>query len=157
MQKIKKFKISLRPASVRKNFKTLAGGPDSLTPEAEELIIRNHSMTPADTTLVIELAADFADVHAVDHDGPPRQTIHVAWDEAASGDGPIGMIVLSPLAKGAGYTNNIHYTHSSTLRTLEQIFGVTPLLGDAVRIPRLRPLRVLPVGHTEKDERRHPP
>ena len=34
------------------------------------------------------------------------------------------MIVLSPLAKGGGYTNTIHYTHSSTLRTLQEIFGV---------------------------------
>jgi hypothetical protein len=42
------------------------------------------------------------------------------------------MIVLSPLARGGGYFNNIHYTHSSTLRTFQEIFGVTPLLGDAV-------------------------
>jgi phosphatidylinositol-3-phosphatase len=39
--------------------------------------------------------------------------------------------VLSPDAKGAGYSNSIHYTHSSTLRTLQEIFGVTPLLGGA--------------------------
>ena len=47
------------------------------------------------------------------------------------GDGPIGMIVLSPLAKGGGYHNALHYTHSSTLRTLQKIFGVTPFLGGA--------------------------
>jgi len=41
------------------------------------------------------------------------------------------MIVLSPSAKGGGYSNAIHYTHSSTLRTLEEIFGVSPLLGAA--------------------------
>ena len=41
------------------------------------------------------------------------------------------MIVLSPFAKGSGYSNSIHYTLSSTLRTFEEIFGVTPLLGDA--------------------------
>src|SRR5579862_1890993 len=41
------------------------------------------------------------------------------------------MIVLSPLAKGGGYSNTVHYTHSSTLRTLEEIFNVGPLLGDA--------------------------
>jgi hypothetical protein len=41
------------------------------------------------------------------------------------------MTVLSPFAKGHGYQNSIHYTHGSTLRTLEEIFGVTPLLNDA--------------------------
>ena len=57
--------------------------------------------------------------------------LFITWDEAGTGDGPIGMIVLSPLAKGKGYQNSIRYTHGSTLRTLEEIFGVSPLLGDA--------------------------
>jgi hypothetical protein len=57
--------------------------------------------------------------------------VFVTWDEAANGDGPIGMIVLSPFGKGHGYQNSIHYTHGSTLRTMQEIFGVTPFLGDA--------------------------
>jgi hypothetical protein len=57
--------------------------------------------------------------------------ILVTWDEGEGGDGPIGMIVLSPLAQSGGYSNTIHYTHSSTLRSLQEIFGVAPLLGDA--------------------------
>jgi len=57
--------------------------------------------------------------------------LFITWDEAATGDGPIGMIVLSPLAKGNGYENFIPYTHGSTLRTFEEIFGVSPLLNDA--------------------------
>lgn len=57
--------------------------------------------------------------------------LFVTWDEAATGDGPIGMIVLSPFAKGNGYQNSIHYDHGSTLKTMEEIFGVTPLLGHA--------------------------
>jgi len=57
--------------------------------------------------------------------------IFITWDEATSGDGPLGLLVLSPDAKGGGYANTIRYTHSSTLRTLQEIFGVTPLLGDA--------------------------
>ena len=57
--------------------------------------------------------------------------VFLTWDEAASGDGPIGMVVLSPDAKGNGYSNAIHYTHSSTVRTLEEIFGAAPLLRDA--------------------------
>jgi hypothetical protein len=42
--------------------------------------------------------------------------------------------VLSPFAKGSGYSNALHYTHSSTLRTLEELFGLTPLLGDAANV-----------------------
>jgi hypothetical protein len=57
--------------------------------------------------------------------------VFITWDEGEGGDGPVGMIVLSNNAKGGGYSNTIQYTHSSTLRTLEEIFGVTPLLGDA--------------------------
>jgi hypothetical protein len=56
--------------------------------------------------------------------------ILITWDESEGGDFPIGMIVLSPLAK-PGYSNTIAYNHSSTLRTLQEIFGVTPLLGGA--------------------------
>jgi hypothetical protein len=66
--------------------------------------------------------------------------IFITWDEGEGGDGPIGMIMLSPDAKGGGYSNTIHYTHSSTLRTLEEIFGVTPLLGDAAHATDLSDL-----------------
>ena len=60
--------------------------------------------------------------------------LFIVWDEGDeilgnASDGPIGMIVLSPLAK-KGYTNQTAYTHSSMLRTIEEIFGV-PLLRDA--------------------------
>ncbi len=64
------------------------------------------------------------------------------WDEGASGDGPIGMIVVSPKAKGGGYANTIAYDHSSTLRTIEEIFGVTPMLGDAANATDLSDLFV---------------
>ncbi len=57
--------------------------------------------------------------------------IIITFDEAWLFDGPIGMVVLSPLAKGGGYHNNIKYDHSSLLRTLQEIFAVTPLLRNA--------------------------
>ena len=66
--------------------------------------------------------------------------IFITWDEGEGGDGPIGLIVLSPDAKGGGYSNTVYYTHSSTLRTIEEIFGVTPLLGDAAHATDLRDL-----------------
>jgi hypothetical protein len=50
----------------------------------------------------------------------------ITWDEGTNdSDGPIGLIALSPYAKGHGYSNAIHYTHSSTLLTIEEIFGLT--------------------------------
>jgi hypothetical protein len=64
--------------------------------------------------------------------------VFVTWDEAEIhlpdclfADCPIGLFVLSPLAKGGAYTNQLPYDHSSTLRTMQEIFGVTPLLRGA--------------------------
>ncbi len=64
--------------------------------------------------------------------------VFVIWDEAEDtaqyGDGPVGLFLVSPFAKGEGrreYRNRIHYDHSSTLKTIQEIFGVTPLLGAA--------------------------
>ena len=58
----------------------------------------------------------------------------ILWDEGEDNtpfqDGPIGMFVLSPFAK-TSYQNTIHYDHSSMLKTFQEIFGVTPLLGGA--------------------------
>ncbi|MDP9001183.1 MAG: alkaline phosphatase family protein [Myxococcota bacterium] len=57
--------------------------------------------------------------------------LFIAWDEADGGDGPIGLFALSPIAK-AGYSNTTtYYDHSSLLKTLQEIFGVTPLLRHA--------------------------
>jgi hypothetical protein len=66
--------------------------------------------------------------------------LFITWDEGEGDDGPIGLLVLSPLAKGGGYANTIQYTHSSTLRTIQELFGVTPLLGDAANATDLRDL-----------------
>jgi len=67
--------------------------------------------------------------------------LFITWDEGiGTSDGPIGMIVLSPLAKGKGYYNDTYYSHSSTLRTFQEIFGVTPLLGDAANAKSLSDL-----------------
>jgi phosphatidylinositol-3-phosphatase len=66
--------------------------------------------------------------------------VFITWDEAERADGPIGMIVLSRLAKGNGYGNAIHYDHGALLRTLEEIFGVTPYLGNAATQPDLKDL-----------------
>lgn len=57
--------------------------------------------------------------------------IFILWDEGPGvSDGPIGMIALGKKVK-VGYENQIPYTHSSTLRTVQKIFGLSPYLGDA--------------------------
>lgn len=58
--------------------------------------------------------------------------IFITWDEGEGGvDGPIGMIVLSPFAKGNGFQSSTHFDHSSTVKTVEEIFGLSPLIGHA--------------------------
>jgi phosphatidylinositol-3-phosphatase len=66
--------------------------------------------------------------------------IFITWDEADIGDGPIGMIVLSPFAKGEGYNNSIHYDHGALLRSVEEIFGIAPYLGNAANQTDLKDL-----------------
>jgi hypothetical protein len=56
--------------------------------------------------------------------------LFVTFDESEGGDLPIAMIVASPLAK-PGYASTIQFTHSSTLRTMQEIFGVQPFLRAA--------------------------
>jgi phosphatidylinositol-3-phosphatase len=65
--------------------------------------------------------------------------VFITWDESEGGEQPIGMIVLSPFAK-AGYANAIRYTHSSMLRTAQEIFAVQPLLRDAANATSLSDL-----------------
>ena len=60
----------------------------------------------------------------------------ILWDEGdesllgKASDGPIPLLVLSPKAK-VGYKSSTKLTHSSTLRTVQEIFGVGPFLRDA--------------------------
>jgi fibronectin type 3 domain-containing protein len=67
--------------------------------------------------------------------------LFITWDEGSSdSDGPIGLIALSPFAK-PGYSNSIHYTHSSLLRTIQEFLGVsTSFLGDAANATDLSDL-----------------
>ena len=72
--------------------------------------------------------------------------IMVWWDETEGTNAndfshTLPFIVISPLAKGNDYSNTIDYTHSSTLRTLQEIFGVDgPFLGDAANATDLSDL-----------------
>jgi hypothetical protein len=66
--------------------------------------------------------------------------LFIVWDEAQTGDGPIPMILLSPFAKGNHYSNTIYYTHSSMLRTMQEIFSVYPYIRYASGAKDLRDL-----------------
>ena len=49
------------------------------------------------------------------------------------------IIGISMAARG-GYSNAVRYSHSSTLRSLQEIFGVGPLLCDAANATNLSDL-----------------
>jgi hypothetical protein len=61
--------------------------------------------------------------------------VMITWDEAEpeTSDGPIGFIALSKSAK-VGYAGMVKYTHASTVKTVQELLKLTPLLrhaGDA--------------------------
>ncbi len=58
--------------------------------------------------------------------------LFITWDEGSGSDtnNPIGMIIESPFVK-KGYTNSLDYSHASYVKTVEEIFNLSPLLGFA--------------------------
>ena len=64
----------------------------------------------------------------------------IVWDEddcsgfsfGGTTDDPIGLFVISPLAKGAGYVSAVHADHYSLLATIEDGLGL-PRLGKAAQ------------------------
>ena len=95
----------------------------------------NNAIEQGDLWLSSTIPAILASAAYRDHG-----LILITWDESELFDLPIGLIALSPLAKGNGYFNQVPYTHSSTLRSLQEIFQVTPLLGDAANATDLSDL-----------------
>ena len=62
----------------------------------------------------------------------------VIWnDETEGGDDPSRtstLIAISPLAKGNAFDSTLNYTHSSDLKSMQELFGVygpNGFLGDA--------------------------
>jgi len=68
----------------------------------------------------------------------------VAGDNADDFNHTVGEIVISPRAhpnvNGLPYASSINYTHSSDLRTMQEIFRVGPFLGDAANATDLSDL-----------------
>jgi hypothetical protein len=68
--------------------------------------------------------------------------LFITWDESEGGTGtPIGLIAISPFAK-PGYSNAIPYTHSSLLRTVQDVFALRPFMRDAANATSLDDLFV---------------
>ncbi|MDI3193950.1 alkaline phosphatase family protein [Pseudarthrobacter sp. AL07] len=71
--------------------------------------------------------------------------ILILWDEMGwDGNYPSGLIVNSPYGK-TNYSNTIAYNHGSTLRTVQEIFGVGPLLRQASTATDLSDLFTIPL------------
>ncbi len=85
----------------------------------------SDSVKNGDDWLAAELPAMIDYVNA--HDG----VVFVTWDESEGGDHPIGMIALGPFARVGFTESTTHYTHGSLLRSVQEIFAVTPYLNDA--------------------------
>jgi hypothetical protein len=67
--------------------------------------------------------------------------IFITWDEGTGGvAGPYGTLVISSWAKGGGYRNTNRFDHATTLRTIQEIFGVRPFLSSAANAPSLSDL-----------------
>jgi len=95
----------------------------------------NNSVLQVDSWLAAEVPR-ILNSAAFTNDG----ALFITWDESYETDSRIGMIVLSPFARGGGYANTTYYTHSSMLRTLQEMFGIGPFLGDAANATDLSDL-----------------
>jgi phospholipase C len=67
--------------------------------------------------------------------------LFITWDESEGGNEPIGLIALSPFAK-PGYAGTIAYTHSSLLRTIQDVFALRPFMRGAANAVSLEDLFV---------------
>jgi phosphatidylinositol-3-phosphatase len=93
-----------------------------------------------DDWLKVEVPKIMASAAYADHGA-----IFIAWDEGdealgqAASDGPLGMIVLSATAK-PGYSGAMAYDHSSTVRTMQDIFSLKPYMRGAANATNLSDL-----------------
>jgi hypothetical protein len=70
---------------------------------------------------------------AYQHNG----VIIIWWDETEGGDDTnrtLQEIVISPLAKGNAYASSVQLSHSSDIKTMDEIFGL-PLLNNPIPAP----------------------
>ena len=121
---------------------TLAGGYKSLTGDAAKIKQGDDFLSQ----IVPMIMAS----QAYQNDG----AIILWWDETEADGAPgdrandynhtIGEILISkdahPNVNGLPYASSLNYTHSSDLRTMQEIYGVGPFLGDAANATDLSDL-----------------
>jgi PKD repeat protein len=66
--------------------------------------------------------------------------IFITWDDGNANGVPIGLIAISPMAKGGGYNSTVAYSHSCLLRTIQEMLQATPLIRDAANVTNLSEL-----------------
>jgi len=99
-------------------------------PEAGSNLIRNADRWLQGQIRTIQASAAYR------RDG----AILVLWDEgAACCDNPSGLIAVSRFAK-RGYASRTAFSHPSTLRTIQDIFGLRPYLRQAAHARNLQEL-----------------
>lgn len=122
-------KAHVRPFSELEHDLALGNVPNFafITPNVQH-DMHNGTINRADTWLS-QVVPQITNSATFKKDG----ALFITWDEGSengSGNNPIGMIILSPFAK-KGYTNSLSYSHASLLKTIEEIFQLQPLLGEA--------------------------
>ena len=113
----------------------LAGGFEGLTGDAANIMQGDNFLRQI---VPIIMASNAYKNHGV---------IILWWDESEGGDDfdhTLGEIVISsrahPNVNGLPYASPVNYTHSSDLRTLQNIFHLGPYLGDAANATDLSDL-----------------
>jgi phosphatidylinositol-3-phosphatase len=82
------------------------------------------------------------EIELIQHSAAYRRdgAILALWDEgAACCDNPSGLIAVSRFSK-RGYASSTAYSHPSTLRTVQDVFGLRPYLRQAGGAPNLQDL-----------------
>ncbi|MGN6368619.1 MAG: PEP-CTERM sorting domain-containing protein [Phycisphaerae bacterium] len=101
-----------------------AGNPVTYTPGDQEAIATGDNFL---STIIPQLMA----TEAYKNNG----AIVIWWDESEKGDSSaytVPEIVISPLAKGNGYSSTVEMNHSSDIKTMEEIFGLGGYLNNAL-------------------------
>ena len=77
------------------------------------------------------------------------------WDEPEGGSTLIPFFAIGPHVK-SGYTSTVAYTHSSLVKTVEEIFGlpILPTVAERQRLRRSVPARHASVGAAQRGELR---
>lgn len=98
-----------------------------ITPDLQH-DMHDGTVAEADTWLS-HIVPEILNATAYKQDG----ALFIIWDEGSeliNQNAPIGMVILSPYVN-AGYSDAQSYSHASFIKTVQEIFAVSPLLGYA--------------------------